>query len=179
MFSRALWRLLGRTVLSWLDGQSILICGGDTAPFDISPKNWLLWWFCFSPRAFSYSVQFTVWKRPRGEWVIVFLTASIQFTAATCHTLLHVSLWSHGRAHTHTHTHTHTLTVHARIQMRKFTHSSTHPHTSTHQIRGIGVILWLLWHPWVCEDESLRGNECEGNVRLQGPLFSSEGDIDT
>ncbi len=88
--------------LSWHDRQSILICSEDTAPFDISPKNWLLWWFFASLRAFSYSVQFNVWKRPRGEWVIVSLTSSIQFTAATCHTLSHVSLWSHGRTRTHT-----------------------------------------------------------------------------
>lgn len=164
----SLWRLVGRTVLSWLYRQRVLICSGDTAPFDISPKNRLLWWFPFSLRAFSYSVQFTVWKRPRGERVIVFLTSSIQFAAATCHTLLHDSLRSHGR--------THTPTVLALIQMRRFTHSSTHPHTSMHQIREIGVILWLLRHPWVCEDESLRGYECEWNVRLQGPLFSGEED---
>lgn len=94
-------QLVSRAVLSWLCSQSILICSGDTALFDISPKNRLLWCCCLTLRAIFYSVRLTVWKRPRGKWVIVFLTSSIQFTAATCHTLLHDSVGSH-RHTTHT-----------------------------------------------------------------------------
>ena len=138
MFSHSLWQLVAHTILRWLDRRSILICSGDTAPFDISPKNWLLWWFFSSLRACCYSGQFTVWKRPRGNWLIVFLTSSIQFVAATRHTSLHVPPRSCGPAHT--------TAAHAHIQMCRFphTHKPTSTHTGMHQIREIGVISWLL-----------------------------------
>lgn len=66
MFSHSLWWLVAHTVLRWLNRQSILICGGDTAPFDISPKNWLLWWvFLLSKGLLLFCPVHCVEKTPR------------------------------------------------------------------------------------------------------------------
>lgn len=163
--SHSFWWLVGCIALSWLDRQSILICSGNTTPFDISPKNWLLWWFYFSLSDIVYSVQFIVWKRPHYDWVIVFLTSQIQFSVAMCH--IQLQLFSLMEARTHT--------VQAHIQMCSFTNQHT-PTKIPNQTNRCHFL--LLWHPWVCEDESLRGNECEWNVRLQGHLLSLEEDTE-
>lgn len=114
--SLSLWWLVGHTVLSWLDRQSILICTGDTASFDISPKNWLHWWFCFSQRAFSLFCPVHCMEK---TWQLVSHCLSNIFNPIC-------SPPSHFNAQISVVRLTQTPTVRAHIQMLTFTQSRPH-----------------------------------------------------
>lgn len=79
------------------------------------------------------------------------------------------------------HAHNRCTCTHSNVQISTHTQARIHTHRHAPNQRNRCHFVtsssssWLLW---VCEDESLRGNECECNVRLQGPPFSREEDIE-
>lgn len=155
--------------ISWLDRQSILICSGDTAPFDISPKNWLLWWFFFSLRAFSYSVQFSVWKTLRRVSHCLSNIFNPIYCGHMSHSIACLSLVTWMHAHTNcTHAHSN-----AKIYRLKYT--SAHKHAPNqrnrcHFVTFFGTHESVKMKAW--------REMSEWNMRLQQPLFSTEEDVE-